>query len=83
MSARNDGTLEALYITLLDSKCAHTVEVIEDILLADYDKQDRLVGIEVLAPVKLSAIANLVEVELRAPFRKFVKQQAPEELVLA
>lgn len=82
ISARDDGTLEALYILLQDAKVARTEEIIEDIILADYDEDDCLIGIEVLAPVKLSQIAKLVEQPRRKPLRKFLIEQAPEYLVL-
>ena len=83
ISGRNDGTLEALYIRMLTDKVAYTEEVVEDILLADYNKKGELVGIEVLAPVRISKMTKLVDKPQKTSFRKFVKQSAPEELVLA
>ena len=83
ISGRDDGTLEAVYITIRDGKAARTVEVIEDILLADYDSRGRLVGIEILAPVKISRLTRLVDEGRRRPFRTFVKEQAPHDLVLS
>lgn len=83
VSARADGTLEAVYITLLNDKVARTDEVMEDILLADYNQRGELVGIEILAPVKINKLAQLVDKDRRPDFRRFVKQQAPEELVLS
>ncbi len=83
ISGRNDGTLEAVYITVRDGMAAKTKEVIEDILLADYDNRGRLVGIEILAPVKISKLTPLVDEKRRKPFRNFVKMQAPQDLVLA
>ena len=35
ISARDDGTLEALYILLQDAKIVRTDEIVEDIVLAD------------------------------------------------
>jgi len=83
ISGRNDGTLEAAYITVMDGKAAKTVEIVEDILLADYDRMGRLIGIEILAPVKISKIIPLIDADRRKPFRNFVRTQAPEELVLS
>lgn len=83
ISGHHDGTLEAVYITLRDGKAAKTKEIIEDILLADYDRRGRLIGIEVLAPVKISRLTRLVDQERRRPFRNFVKNQAPKDLVIA
>jgi len=82
ISGRNDGTLEAVYITVRDGKASKTSEVIEGIVLADYDSRGRLIGIEILAPVKLSKLTPLVEQKRRKPFRDFVKTRAPNELVL-
>lgn len=84
ISARDDGTLEALYIRVSTNKVARTEEVPgPDEVLADYDSKGRLVGIEILSPVKLSKLAGLVEEPRRKPFRKFVKNAAPGELVCA
>ena len=82
ISGRNDGTLEAVYITVRDGKAHRTKVIVEDIVLADYDKRGRLIGIEILAPVRISKLTPLVEQNRRKPFRNFVKTQAPEELVL-
>jgi len=83
ISGDTDGTLEAVYITVRDGKAHRTREIIEDIVLADYDDRGRLIGIEILAPVKLSKLTPLVEQGRRKPFRDFVKAQAPAELVIA
>ena len=83
ISARDDGTIEAVYILVRDNKAVRTKEIVEDILLADYNSRGQLVGIEILAPVKINKIATLVEEPRRRPFRRFVKARAPEELVLA
>jgi len=82
ISARNDGTIEAVYILLTDAKAVRTREVMEDILLADYDSRGHLVGIEVLAPVKMAKLAPLVDEPRRRSFRRFIRQRAPEELIL-
>lgn len=83
ISARNDGTIEAVYILVRDNKAARTREIIEDILLADYNSRGQLVGIEILAPVKLAKITPLVDEPRRRIFRRFIKEQAPNELVLS
>ncbi|MCH7592250.1 MAG: DUF2283 domain-containing protein [Planctomycetes bacterium] len=83
ISARNDGTVEAVYILVRGNKVARTKEIIEDILLADYDSRGQLVGIEILAPVRIQRITPLVEQPRRRPFSKFVRERAPADLVLA
>ncbi len=81
VSARNDGTLEAMYVRFSNRKVARTDEVIEDVLLVDLDSRNELVGIEILAPVKLSVVAGIVEKPMRASFRKFIRSAAPSDLV--
>jgi hypothetical protein len=46
ISARDDGTLDAVYIQFCHRKIARTVEIVKDLLLADYSTDGRLVGIE-------------------------------------
>ncbi len=82
ISARNDGTIEAVYILVRDDKAARTKEIVEDVLLADYNSRGQLVGIEILAPVKIAKITMLVDESRRRPFRRFVRDRAPKELVL-
>ena len=70
LSAREDDSLEMLYIRFRHGKTKRTSEVIEDTVIADYDEHDNLLGIEILAPVKLSELAKLVEQPRRMSFRK-------------
>lgn len=81
ISGRNDGTVEAAYIHLADRKVDRTKEIIEDVLLADYSSNGTLVGIEILAPVKISQLTRLVDRPKRRSFKKFLEQSAPGELV--
>ncbi len=83
ISASADGAVQAVYIRLHSNKIARTREIVEDIVMADYDRRGQLVGIEILAPVRLQIISRLVDQPRRRPFRRFVKEQAPENLVLA
>ena len=83
VSARADGTVEAVYIRLRDGKVAKTREIIEDVLLADYDPRSELLGVEILAPVKMSDLTRLVQQTRRTPFRRFIKQTAPPRLIVA
>ncbi len=82
VSARDDGSLEAAYISLSDAKIAKTKAIIEDILLADYSSKGKLIGIEILAPVKISDLIGLVDKPRRDPFSKFVRRAAPQNLVV-
>ncbi len=84
ISARDDGTLEAVYIRLTSNKVARTKEVPgTDEVLADYDSGGKLVGIEILSPVQLKKLVQLVDVPRRESFRRFIRTAAPKELVNA
>jgi uncharacterized protein YuzE len=82
-SGREDGRLEAVYIRLRTGRAAKTKEIIEDTLLADFDARGQLIGVEILAPVRLSDLTSLVQADRRAPFRKFIRETAPASLVMA
>ena len=60
-----------------------TKEIIEDTLLADYNGDGELLGIEVLAPVRLADLTKQVDQPRRNSFRKFVRRSAPATLVYA
>jgi uncharacterized protein YuzE len=81
ISARNDGTLEAAYIQLSELAVARTREIVEDVLLADYDSRGGIVGLEILAPVKLSDLTKLVDRSKRPAFKRFVARSAPRDFV--
>jgi uncharacterized protein YuzE len=84
ISARADGTIEAAYISLRPgASVAKTKEISADVLMADYNRAGELVGIEILAPVRIAELAKLVEPRKREPFKRFVKRSAPRELVSA
>ncbi len=83
ISASADGALQAVYIRLRRNKVARTKEIVADVVMADYDGRGQLIGIEILAPVKLRIIRRLVDEPRRQPFSRFVKEQAPADLVLA
>ena len=82
ISGRDDGTLEAVYIRCSEGKVHHTDEIKEDVVLADYDSQGNLLGIEILAPVKLRVLSKLIDEDHRRPFRKFIRKSAPQEFLV-
>ena len=84
ISGRDDGTIEAMYIQIFNGEVHHTKEILEDTLLADYADDGRIVGIEVLAPVRISDIKALVlDHELNERFAEFVERATPRDLVVA
>lgn len=85
ISARDDGTLEAAYIQLSSERVAHTQELMDEVVL-DFDSEDNLVGVEILAPVKISTVhevAKVLKAKQRKSFNRFVETYAPPSLVTA
>ena len=83
ISARDDGTVEAVYIYFSHNPVMSTKQIKGDVLLADFDRDGAMVGLEILAPVKFSELVGLVEPSLRMPFENFVRRAAPRDLVQA
>ena len=81
ISGRDDGSIEAIYVTILPAEVSRTIEVVEDQLFVDYSKENKIVGIEVLAPVKIAQLADLLDVGSRSSFRKFVSATLPPSFV--
>lgn len=80
VSARDDGSLEAAYLRISDKQVASTEELVESVLLVDFDQGGRLVGIEILAPVKITQVLQLadrLEASQRSAFENFVRSSAP------
>ncbi len=82
VSDAGEGALIA-YIGDEATPVARTEQIIEATLLADYDEDGELVGIEVLAPVRLADVVALVTPEEREPLAVFLRQSAPRELLVA
>ncbi|MGP0069498.1 MAG: DUF2283 domain-containing protein, partial [Isosphaeraceae bacterium] len=82
VSARSDGTVKAAYIRFRSGKVGRSREIIEDVLIADYDNRGKLLGAEILAPIKVSDLAKLVDESQRIPLRKFAKHSGSSLLVL-
>jgi uncharacterized protein YuzE len=83
LSSNEDGSIDTLYIRFKKGKVKRTRKIIEDTVLADYDENDNVLGVEVLAPVKLAELAKLVEQPRRNSFRKFVRDSGPPRPVHA
>ena len=81
ISGRDDGTIAAVYVVFSHEAAAYTTEIVESELLADYNDRDELIGIEILAPVRLRDLTKLVDKSVRDPFRKFVKKSVPSDFV--
>ncbi len=66
----NEGHIELAYIRFVKADVAKTVEVDGDRLLADYDKDGNLVGIEILAPVETTKLQTIVPAEYLAAIER-------------
>ncbi len=75
------GSVASCYIHFADRKVARTNEIRKGILLADYDRKGRLVGLEVLGPVKFSIVIKQLGNIMRQPFRKALRESFPSSLV--
>src|SRR4026207_812349 len=77
ISGRKDGSIDAIYLAVSANKVARTDEFIEDHMLVDYDRNGRIVGIEILAPIRLRDVTGLVDARTRAPLRRLLRRRAP------
>ena len=73
LTAGEDGKLRAVYVYLRKTMVAKTKEIVQGTVLADYDSRRNLVGIEILGPAKIRVLAELVDEEHRAEFRRFAR----------
>lgn len=83
VTGREDGAIGVAYIRLKKGRVARTREIDGDALLADYDARGNLIGIEVLAPVRIPQLVGLVDENRRPSFRRFVRQCFPRGLLAA
>jgi uncharacterized protein YuzE len=82
--AREDGSLVAAYIQLREGTSVRTETILKNALLVDRDESDRVLGIEILAPVTLlvlQQVADHLEPEEQAAYRNFVTNYAPPSLL--
>jgi len=84
VNTREDGTLQAAYLQLSATAIARTEEAITSVLLVDYDDAGLIVGIEILAPVKIAAVRELgkrMEDAHRKAFDDFLTRYTPPALL--
>ena len=76
------GDVVSVYLEIRKGRSAQTKEYCDGSALADYDKSGELLGIELLAPCKLSVL-NKIEGAEPVLIRKFVKTATPRAMVIA
>lgn len=74
-----EGQIELAYIRFAKADVAKTTEIDGDRLLADYDEQGTLIGIEILAPVRTIELRTLVPADQLAA----IERALPEVLKAA
>ena len=82
MSVETDdqtGEILAVYFLIRKGKSARVQEFCDGKAFADYDSKGRLLGIELLAPCKLSVLDKIEGNDPEA--QRFVKRSAPREMV--
>jgi hypothetical protein len=75
------GAVLSVYLETQRGRSAQTKEYCDGAAFADYDRSGHLLGIELLAPCKLSVLNKIEGTE--ADIRDFVKRAAPREMVVA
>ncbi len=80
-SGDEDGEIESAYIYLSHKPVARSRAHKADVLSADYDAAGVIVGIDIMAPVKVADLVKLVEPDLREPFERFVRGAGPPALI--
>ncbi len=74
------GEVQTAYFRVRKGKTVETREFENGNLFADYDNAGNLLGVEMLAPCKVSAFERLSAPE--PAVKKFLKRSAPRDMVL-
>ena len=80
------GEVLAVYFQIRKGKSAQLREFSDGAACADYNKRGELLGIELLAPCKVSIvdqIASEESVSLRRQAKRFMKSSGPRQMVPA
>lgn len=76
------GQVHAVYLRVNQGTVDETREIEPGHVMADYDLDGNLLGVEILGPCLVSSLDDLLRTESE-PVRKFVTGAAPRELVPA
>lgn len=80
------GDVLAVYFQIRKGKVHETREYAEGAALADYNKRGELIGIELLAPCKVSIVDQLAANEsaaMRRQTKRFMRKAGPRQMVAA
>ncbi len=72
------GELIAVYFQIRKGRVRTTKEYVDGLVFADYDKNKKLLGIEMLGPCKITVLDKIAQNER---VRKFVKKSIPRGML--
>jgi uncharacterized protein YuzE len=78
---KRTGAVGAVYFQLRKGRVAETEEVIEGTAFVDYDKKGQVLGVELLAPCKVTALDKIVRKE-PPQVKRLLKGAIPRELAI-
>jgi hypothetical protein len=78
---KQTGEILAVYLRIRKGKVAKVRELEDGAVFANYGKKGELLGIEMLAPCRLSVLDRIARDEPAT--RKFVRGNVPRDMVLA
>jgi uncharacterized protein YuzE len=73
------GEVVAVYFQVRKGKTKTTKERAQGNVFADYDKDGRLLGFEMLAPCRVSVLDNIAR---QAPAKRFVHRAIPQGMLV-
>ena len=76
------GKVTAAYFRIRSGRVADTREFARGAVFADFDRKGQLLGIEMLAPCRVSVLDRVAKNEPR-PARTFLRSAVPREMVLS
>jgi len=82
----NTGEVLAVYFQIRKGKVHETREYAEGAAFADYNRNGELIGIELLAPCKVSIVDQLAANEpaiMRRETKRFMRKAGPRQMVAA
>ena len=74
------GQVLAAYIRIRKGEVADTKEIVASSVIADYDANGALLGVELISPCEIGDLDTLVEQE-PAPIKRFIHEAAPLGMV--
>lgn len=78
---RKTGEIYAVYFGVRKGEAVTTREFAEGAALADYDKQGRLLGVELLGPCNVKVLGQIARNE--PAVRQFIRSSAPAKMLLS